>query len=118
MKTNSLQAATSKRRILILLVLMVLSTAGMFGQEVKNEIATPITSSTIATVGDDTTSQMEFVSWFMASKQVHKSGMENTNNTSTKLTSKKQFINNGLTPNRILSRAFLKKAINSESTIA
>ena len=58
-------------------------------------------------------SNMNFVLWFMGSKQdpnvkVLPAG-ENT---------KKQFMTSGMAPNRLLIKAFLKKAVNFESAVA
>jgi hypothetical protein len=58
-------------------------------------------------------SNMNFVLWFMGSKQdpnvkVLPAG-ENT---------KKQFMTSGMAPNRLLIKAFLKKAVNFESATA
>lgn len=125
MKTISIQAnnKTANRRLFVLFVLLVLSSVGMFGQEVKNEIVPVAVINAnmiqVANAGTNTEAQLEFVSWFMGSKQSQISNSANKSNTiSTNNTGKKQFINNGMTPNRILSRAFLKKAINHDSTIA
>ena len=123
MKTISLQAnnTTSNRRLLVLFVLMLLSSVGMFGQDMKNEIAAPAVFTTVevAATNSNTESQMELVSWFMGSKQSQFSNAANTTNTiSTNNSGKKQMINCGMAPNRILSRTFLKKAINHDSTIA
>ena len=122
MKTVSIQAKnmTSNKRIIALIVLLLLSSVRMFGQETKNEIVEPIVVKTVSVAATlNTTSQMELVSWFMGSKQLQMSnGTSTIGTTSTNNSGKKQFINLGMTPNRILSRTFLKKAINHESTIA
>ena len=122
MKTVSIQAKnmTSNKRIIALIVLLLLSSVRMFGQESKNEIVEPIVVKTVPVAATlNTTSQMELVSWFMGSKQLQMSNGNSTiGTTSTNNSGKKQFINLGMTPNRILSRTFLKKAINHESTIA
>jgi hypothetical protein len=60
-----------------------------------------------------TTNNVNFVLWFMGSKQDTKS------NTSTEETNtKKQVITSGTAPNRILIKTFLKKAINSDVMVA
>jgi hypothetical protein len=122
MKATAIQNnKTANRRIFVLFVLLVLSGARMFGQEAKAEAVNVVlinTNEAVAT-GEHTDSQMELVSWFMGSKQSQMSHSGNTTNCiSTNKTGKKQFINNGLTTNRILSRTFLKKAVNHDSTIA
>src|SRR6478672_11312779 len=118
MKAIATNNFTSNKRVIALFVLLVLSSVKMFGQEVKAETITFINTE-VAVAADNTESQMELVSWFMGTKQSQVSGSMNTSNTiSTNKTGKKQFINNGLSTNRILSRTFLKKATNSQSTIA
>jgi len=108
------------KRIIALVVLLVLSSANMFGQ-VKNEIVVPAVINTVevAAADDATASQMELVSWFMGEKQSQVSNAVNAsaNPAGTKV-GKKQFINNGLSTNRILSRAFLKKANSYHAAIA
>lgn len=118
MKTIATNNITSNIRVIALFVLLVLSSVKMFGQEVKAETVFSNTVNTVAAV-EATDSQMELVSWFMGSKQSQVSESINITNTiSTNKTGKKQFINNGLSTNRILSRAFLKKAINRDSSVA
>ena len=56
---------------------------------------------------------MNFVSWFMGTKQT-----PNANQSGEVLSAKKQMINSGIAPNRLLIKAFLKKASNYNSTIA
>ena len=119
MKATATNNTTSNKRIIALFVLLVLSCAKMFGQEVQ--AVAPAFTNTIEFVAtaDASESQMELVSWFMGTKQSQVSGSIGTTNTiSTNKTGKKQFINNGLSTNRILSRTFLKKATSSQSTIA
>lgn len=114
------QKATSKVSVVVLFVLL-LSSVGMFGQNV--ETAKPATVEIQVTVaGDDTTvattteanSNLNMVSWFMGSKQTPKATISNDGSAS----SKKQMINAGIAPNRLLIKAFLKKASNYQSTIA
>lgn len=121
MKTISNKAnQTSNKRAFAIVVLMVLSGMGMFGQQTKNEIAAPAVINSVEVASANANeAQMELVSWFMGSKQSQLSiGAQASGTISTNNTGKKQFINNGLTPNRILSRTFMKKAINHDSTIA
>ena len=118
MKANATINITSNKRVIALFVLLVLSSVKMFGQEVKAQTPAFINTEVVAAI-DTTESQMELVSWFMGTKQSQVSGSINTSSTtSTNKTGKKQFINNGLSTNRILSRTFLKKATSSQSAIA
>jgi len=112
---------TANKTLIAFIALLLFSTLGMLGQNVKNEIAMPEEAIVIsvASANLNTASQMELVSWFMGSKPSNLSNTNNVSNaTSTNNSGKKQLINCGATPNRILSRAFLKKAINHDSTIA
>jgi hypothetical protein len=118
MKAIATSNITSNKRLIALFVLLVLSSVKMFGQQVKAETTAFINTEVVASI-DANESQMELVSWFMGTKQSQVSGSINTSSTtSTNKTGKKQFINNGLSTNRILSRTFLKKATSSQSAIA
>jgi len=59
------------------------------------------------------TSNMNFVLWFMGSKQ-----SPNANIVPVGTTAKKQFLTSGSAPNRLLIKAFLKKAVNFERATA
>lgn len=85
----------------------------------SNTISSTTIASTTTEVGSakqeavSNASNMNFVLWFMGSKQdpnvkVLPAG-ENT---------KKQFMTSGMAPNRLLIKAFLKKAVNFESATA
>lgn len=117
-KMSNNTADATAMRLFVLLAFMLLSCSGVFGQNkavetipVAIEVATPETA--VAATAPE--AQMELVIWLMGSKQI-KSGEVNASGVVTP--GKKQFINCGMTPNRILSRTFMKKAINYESTIA
>ncbi|MDD2821728.1 MAG: hypothetical protein PHW29_10740 [Flavobacterium sp.] len=58
-------------------------------------------------------SNMNFVLWFMGSKQD-----PNTAISSDKTNAKKQIITSGMAPNRLLIKAFLKKAVDFKSSLA
>jgi len=112
---------TANKTLIAFIALLLFSTLGMLGQNVKNEITMPenVAVVEVASANLNTEAQMELVSWFMGSKASNVSNTNNSSNaTSTNNSGKKQLINCGATPNRILSRAFLKKAINHDSTIA
>jgi phosphoserine aminotransferase len=118
MKAIATNNITSNKRLIALFVLLVLSSVKMFGQEVKAETTVFISTEVVAAI-ENPESQMELVSWFMGTKQSQVSDSINTTSTtSTNKTGKKQFINNGLSTNRILSRTFLKKATASQIAIA
>ena len=116
MRTLTLDNNTSNKRMITLLILLLLSSLGMFGQEVATDTATPVATTVVS--GFESDSEMELVSWLMVSKQVQGNAGKVSNTTSTNNSSKKQMINSGMKPNRILSRAFMKKAVNYDSTVA
>ena len=105
------------KRVIALIAMLLLSGFGMFGQEVRTESQAIQFTGEIAAEGDDNAS-MELVGWMFASKQAQMKSVKMESTISTNATGKKNFINNGMTPNRILSRTFLKKAIAFDSTIA
>ncbi|TDD98342.1 hypothetical protein [Flavobacterium cellulosilyticum] len=57
-------------------------------------------------------SNMNFILWFMGSKQSPNSSVMPRGTSA-----KQQFITSGTEPNRLLIKAFLKKAVNFESSI-
>lgn len=106
---------------LILNTLMVLAftlvSSSSFAQT-TNTVAemnqTEVTSTKTENVSATTTSNsMNFVLWFMGSKQ---DPNKTINHEGT--TAKKQIITSGTAPNRLLIKAFLKKASSLESMIA
>ena len=102
-------------RMVVLFVLLVASSFTMVGQN-KNEVtASTDTFQVVASQSNVTTNTtMNFVSWFMGTKQT-----PNANKATDAATSeKKQMINSGIAPNRLLIKAFLKKASNYSTTIA
>ena len=126
MKTNQNQTATTLQisvRLIAVLVLLLLSNLNVFGQHSSAVVAGPVVSfqmvaadDTVATITNATTTNdtMNFVSWFMGTKQT-----TNANSaTDVSGNRKKQMINAGIAPNRLLIKAFLKKATNYDSTVA
>ncbi|WP_366184642.1 hypothetical protein [Flavobacterium ovatum] len=99
--------------ILVLLVFMFSMSA--FSQSEKanllTDVAEPISKS--SQVSSSKSSNMEFVLWFMGSKQNPNTIISTEDNTSTR----NQIITSGLAPNRLLIKAFLKKAVNFESAM-
>jgi hypothetical protein len=107
--------------LLMVLVFVLLSNVKAFAQTaVENNTISSTTMASSSTELNSSkqeevsnASNMNFVLWFMGSKQdpnvkVLPAG-ENT---------KKQFMTSGMAPNRLLIKAFLKKAVNFESAIA
>ena len=70
MTTTAFNNITSNKRLIVLFVLLLLSSVGMFGQQVKTGISVPAAQTAKVTEDDsNSNSQMELVSWFMGSKQ-------------------------------------------------
>jgi hypothetical protein len=103
--------------ILVMFVLFLLSNVSVFGQTVAEKDTdsnTTIENNLVEKEATSNTSNMNFVIWFMGSKQ-------NPNNTTTIKAgenTRKQFMTSGLAPNRLLIKAFLKKAVNFEVATA
>jgi hypothetical protein len=113
----SKQNGNRKRvNILMLLAFLVLSNVATFGQTVAEKNTNSnntIESNLVEKEAASNNSNMNFVMWFMGSKQnpgttIMPAG-ENT---------RKQFMTSGLAPNRLLIKAFLKKAVNFEVATA
>ena len=112
MTTASNQTHTTSR--IILVMAMVLFTAfGAIAQTVTAEPAPPaVAFETVATTPQPASANLNFVSWFMGTKQ-------NTNTTIQSAESaKKQMIQSGIAPNRLLMKTFMKKAATYASNIA
>ena len=98
-------------RMIVLLVFLVVSSFGMIGQN-KNEVVATSAISFQVVASDDTVAasqsnattntSMNFVSWFMGTKQT-----PNANHSGdASVSQKKQMINSGIAPNRLLIKAF------------
>ena len=120
--TNTSTSFSGKGLVLVF-VLFLVSSVGMFGQNVQPsatststfEVSMASADETVASTQATTTNTtMNFVSWFMGTKQTPSTNSSNDFSTSTK----KQMINSGIAPNRLLIKTFLKKATNYNSTIA
>jgi hypothetical protein len=102
--------------IYIMVVFALFFNVAAFGQTTeKNEVVnTAIENNSIAKQENTAvSSNVNFVLWFMGSKQdPNRTISTESGNT------KKQIMTSGMAPNRLLIKAFLKKAINLESTIA
>ena len=118
MKANQTSTTTSTRtRLVVLFVLLILSGVKMSAQTAESVIVAPAAIETVSVASASTeaaASTLNFVSWFMGTKQ-------NTNvapSTEASQSNKKQMINSGIAPNRLLIKAFLKRASNYTSTVA
>ncbi|POY38130.1 hypothetical protein C3L50_12735 [Flavobacterium alvei] len=82
---------------------------------VSNNTITTTTSETLVAKqeSNDTNSNMNFVLWFMGSKQD-----PNVKISTEGVNTKKEFMTSGMAPNRLLIKAFLKKAVNFEAALS
>ncbi len=115
MRTAANISNTINKRFIAIVVLLLLSSIGMFGQEVKS--VSEVVVSNTEVVSESESSQMELVMWIMGSKS-QMNNATNENAISTNGSGKKKYINCGMTPNRILSKTFLKKAMNRDQATA
>ena len=115
MKTTITTSKATTTRWFVLFAVVLFSSFGMTAQNVATTVATVSTTELTATTVSQNVSAnetMSFVSWFMGTKQT------TNGNQATEQSSKKQMMTSGIAPNRLLIKAFLKKASNYTSTIA
>ena len=60
--------------------------------------------------------QIDFVSWFMGSRQSQMNENETAGKSKSAAT-KKQILTSGITPNKVLYRTFMKRVISQDSAI-
>ena len=110
----------NKNIFFIVLAFMALSFGTAFGQtavENNSYLNSTITANAAETIvvkqeETSTNSNMNFVLWFMGTKQD-----PNVKILPAGVNTKKEFMTSGTAPNRLLIKAFLKKAVNYESVI-
>jgi hypothetical protein len=97
---------------------------GMFGQnkaDVKESVLMERSCSKIEiTTSSDLVSvesQIDFVGWFMGSKQTQFMQPATNENGSSKTITKKQILSSGITPNKVLYRTFMKKVSSQDNAI-
>jgi hypothetical protein len=115
MKTTTTTSKMTSARLLFLFAVVLFSSFTMTAQKGASTVASvPSTEITTTTVSQNVSANetMSFVSWFMGTKQT------TNGNQATEQSSKKQMMTSGIAPNRLLIKAFLKKASNYTSTIA
>lgn len=104
----------SFNRIAMMMVLLL--SFSSFGQSIDDKSLTEESApaSTSASIHATQTNNMEFVMWFMGSKENVNGPISTEDNSSTR----KQIMTSGSAPNRLLIKALLKKAVNFEISIA
>ena len=108
--------------IFMMFVFFLLSNVAAFGQatdennaaNLNSEITINTTETSVAKQENiSSASNMNLVLWFMGSKQD-----PNVKISKEGINTKKQFMTSGMAPNRLLIKAFLKKAVNFESSMS
>ncbi len=118
---NKIDSSKKISIIFMMFLFVLLSNGAAFGQtavENKSDFNTTITTNTSETIvvkqeDTETNSNMNFVLWFMGSKQD-----PNMKISTEGFNTKKEFMTSGMAPNRLLIKAFLKKAVTFETAIA
>lgn len=123
MNTNTQNTSnTSNKALIVLFVMFLLSSVGMFGQNTTTAVAAPATTTVeVLNVSVNQIalgSDVEFMSWFMSSKQTQSVNGGSEGTSSTNMSRKKQIISSGVVPNKVLYRTLVKKVISQESAIA
>jgi hypothetical protein len=115
MKITATTLTTSNTRMVIVIAMLVLSGLGMFGQTVQSTVVAPtVAFETVVANQEAATANLSFVSWFMGTKQTTNSN----SGTDVSDNAKKQMIQSGIAPNRLLLKTFYKKAANYATNIA
>ena len=119
---NSITNNSIKRnKMLFFFMLFLMSSVGMFGQ--TKEVATmEVVKSEIVFQKEvdivSVSSQIDFVNWFMGSKQPQlKSELNELKNSNSKTITRKQILSSGITPNKVLYRTFMKKVSSQDNAI-
>ncbi len=113
----------NKNRIVFLFLLFVLSSLRMFGQTAPVQeviVNNPVTEVSSARVHDavaSTDTQIDFVGWFMGSRQSQMNENESSGSSKSTVT-KKQILTSGITPNKVLYRTFMKRVLSQDSATA
>jgi hypothetical protein len=115
----------ASRTLFMVMAFILLSIGTSFGQtatenntvqttiiENNNIVNTTIEINSVKQEATSAASNMNFVLWFMGSKQT-----PNATVLPIGTTAKRQFMTSGTAPNRLLIKAFLKKAINFECAV-
>lgn len=107
-------------RLIVLLVLLFLSSVGVFGQNKPAALSTTTSTEiviatdvtiTVATDNAVASTSTDFALWFMGNKQT-------TSSKSNATIGKKQFITSGISPNTVLIKTFMKRVANQVSNVA
>lgn len=119
--TNNANFMTeNKNRLVFIFVLFILSSMRMFGQTPAMPVAEINRVEITTEVANDIASvdtQIDFVGWFMGSRQSQMIEANQSAGSSKSAVTKKQIITSGITPNKVLYRTFMKRVISQDSAI-
>jgi len=111
---NTTSNTASNIKVIVLFAMLLLSGFGMSAQTAQPAVINiEVTANTDNVSSVESNPNMNMVSWLMGTKQTPKTTISNDGTVG-----KKQMINSGIAPNRLLIKAFLKKANDFQSTIA
>lgn len=122
--TSNIVSQKTIKRVVITATLLLMASAGVFGQNksTSKDISELVSNSTnveaqvnVADAIAASESDIDFMNWFMGTKQTQNSRTEEAVKTTTN--TKKQMIISGGTPNRVLYRTFMKKVISIENAL-
>lgn len=110
----------NRNRLLFFFVLFLLSSIGMFGQTSSSQNASfdkecVVFQESNSVLAND--SQIDFVNWFMGSKQSQMIDDNSETTSNSNGSTKKQIISSGIIPNRVLYKTFVKKVVSSDNAI-
>lgn len=120
--TSTSFLSQNRKGLFVLFVLFLLSSVGMFGQNKVVSVTLDvvpvqeIVKDSVRAVALD--SDVDFMNWFMGSRQTQTLQEATSGSGSTTASRKKQIISSGVVPNKVLYRTFVKRVISQESAIA
>lgn len=122
LNTNN-DSKRNKTRLLVLFVLLVLSSMGVFGQSINPQENVLLNTNSVNLLGEkdvlvSVESQLDFMGWFMGSKHTQNNSSLDAEMVKSSISTKKQVLSSGITPNKVLYRTFVKKVMNKDNAIA
>jgi hypothetical protein len=117
MNTNTSTTAKAILKLVLVISIFFFSNTSVFAQEKQTvvnetEVSTPKNNDVIVL-----DSQNDFMNWFMSSKQTQFVDDNNEVSGNSATARKKQFMNAGVTPNKVLYRTFVKKVAGQDKAI-
>ncbi len=118
MKTiSNTNNSSNKFSFVIFLVVFMCATFGFAQTNVNQGATVPTETVQNATTVTSNDTDMDFMNWFMGSKQIQITNDSTTSSSKTLMARKKQIMSSGVTPNKVLYRTFVKKVISQDNAI-